>query len=68
VSVTFKIAVTFAILALLGTLGGLFCQAIAQTIGSRYTSTAPSRVFMCGNDEPKVAGIPGRAAELAKRD
>jgi hypothetical protein len=52
----------------LGTVGGLFCQAIAQTIGSRYTSTAPSRVFIRGNDEPKVVGIPRRAVELAKRD
>jgi hypothetical protein len=37
----FKNAVAFAILALLGTVGGLFCQANAQTIGSSYTSTAP---------------------------
>jgi len=47
-SVTFKIAATFAMPALLGTVPGLFCRANAQTIGSSYTSTAPKDCRMIG--------------------
>jgi hypothetical protein len=68
VSVTFKIAVTFAILASSGTVGGLSCQANAQTIGSSCISTTSSRGFACGKDEVKMVGAPTEPLELAKRD
>src|SRR6266851_5989262 len=47
-SVTCKMAVTFAILALLGAVPGPICQANAQTIGSSYTSTAPKNCRFIG--------------------
>jgi hypothetical protein len=46
--VTFKTAVTFSVLALLGAVAGLICQANAQTIGSSYSSTAPKDCRMIG--------------------